>query len=96
MTTLSQLASAHTTALSLHASLSQFAFETLEPVTKNMYIQMANATQVIIAGLDERKRQLEIRQQTITQQTSMALNPHSLGDRAEFTEEILLSDVTHE
>ncbi|PWI56664.1 DUF1657 domain-containing protein [Sulfoacidibacillus thermotolerans] len=88
MTTLNQLASAHATALSLYATLSQFALETLDPVTKNMYKELANSAQTIAAALDERKQQLTNREHQIAQQTIAAIEAHSYGQPAEFTDSV--------
>lgn len=86
MTTLNQLASAHATALSLHATLSQFALETLDPTIKTMYIEMASGMQVIASGIERRKQQLTTREQFIAQQYAQALEAHAIVQSAEMTE----------
>ncbi|MHB1628953.1 MAG: DUF1657 domain-containing protein [Bacilli bacterium] len=67
MTTIDKVGAAHASAQSLHATLTQFSLETVDPISKQMYQEMANAAQTIVEGIRKRQEQLADRETAIKQ-----------------------------
>ncbi len=67
MTTIEKVGAAYANAQLLHATLAQFSLETVDPVGKQMYQEMANAAQSIAEGIRKRQEQLADRDTAIKQ-----------------------------
>ncbi len=67
MTTIDKVGAAYANAQSLHATLTQFSLETIDPVSKQMYQELANAAQTIMEGIRKRQEQLTDRESAIKQ-----------------------------
>jgi len=67
VTTIERVEAAHASAQLLHATLTQFSLETVDPISKQMYQELANAAQSIAQGIRKRQQQLTDREAAIAQ-----------------------------
>jgi len=65
--TIEKLDTAQALAQTLHAQLSQFMLETLDPAAKAMWMSQTQSCEQILHSIEDRRRQLRNREQAIGQ-----------------------------